>query len=110
MSRATKAFMAGIAAVAVVTAAVAVTAGAGGAAHASSASTASTSTAKVVRTDLASTTQVGGSIAYDGAYTVLNPAGASAQAVTQAEQAVASARAALSTDAVSSGDTKSANA
>ena len=44
------------------------------------------STAAVVRTDLASTVQVGGSIAFDGSYTVVIPSGVSTQQVAQAQQ------------------------
>jgi hypothetical protein len=84
-------------------------AGSGGAAHASSNTTASTSTAKVVRTDLASTQQVSGNIGYDGSYNVVNPAGANAQAVTQAQQQLAAAQAALANDQTSASDTEAGN-
>jgi hypothetical protein len=90
--------------------AVVVAVATGGGAQASGGSGAPASTATVVRTDLASTTQVGGSIGYDGSYTIVNPAGVSAQALTQAEQAVASAQAALSADAVSARDSEAAGA
>jgi multidrug efflux pump subunit AcrA (membrane-fusion protein) len=81
----------------------------GGAAHASSSSQPSTSTAKVVRTDLATTQQVSGSIGYDGSYTVANPAGANAQAVTQAQQALTQAEAMLSADQTAASDTAAGN-
>jgi hypothetical protein len=70
----------------------------------------STSTARVVRTDLASTQQVAGSIGYDGSYTMVNPAGANAQAITQAHQALAQARAAMANDQTSASDTSATNA
>ena len=74
-------------------------------AQASSRQAGSTSTAKVVRTDLASTVQVGGSIGYDGTYSIVNPPGAQAQAVNQAQQAVSQAQAALAADQTNSADT-----
>jgi hypothetical protein len=64
----------------------------------SSGNTASVTTAPVVRTDLSATTQVGGSIGYNGSYTVEAPSGASASQVSQAQQAVARDRQALSAD------------
>ena len=83
--------------------------GSGNAAHASSNAQTSTSTARVVRTDLASTEQVSGNIAYDGSYSIVNPPGGNAQAVTQAEQQLASAQAALAADETSSSDTDASN-
>jgi Putative peptidoglycan binding domain len=64
-----------------------------------------TATAKVVRTDLAVTEQVSGSIGYDGSSTIVNPGGGSAQSVTAAQQAVSQAQAALNADQVAAGDT-----
>src|SRR6202035_115922 len=52
-------------------------------------------TAPVMRTDLANTVQVGGSIGYDGSYAVAAPSGNPAQ-ITQAQQAVTQDRQALS--------------
>ena len=67
--------------------------------HGSGASSAgrggSVATAPVVRTDLINTVQVGGSIGYDGSYTIAAPSGASAAQVTQAQQAVTGDRQAL---------------
>jgi multidrug efflux pump subunit AcrA (membrane-fusion protein) len=99
----------------VVGAAVAVLAGGigvGGVASAagSSGGAATTSTARVVRTDLASTVQVGGSIGFDGSYTIVNPGGSSLQAVTQSEQKVAADQAALSADQTAASDTDASNA
>ncbi len=51
-----------------------------------------------MRTDLASTVQVGGSIAYDGSYTVVVPSGASAQQVAQAQQQLTQAEEGLADD------------
>jgi hypothetical protein len=63
-----------------------------GVSHGSGASSAgrggSVATAPVVRTDLINTVQVGGSIGYDGSYTIAAPSGASAVQVTQAQQTV----------------------
>jgi multidrug efflux pump subunit AcrA (membrane-fusion protein) len=94
---------------AVVIAAVVVVAGmaAGGAAlvagggHGSAASSAgggSVPTATVVRTDLVSTVQDGGSIGYGGSYTVAAPSGSSASQVSQEQQAVAEDQQALLSD------------
>jgi hypothetical protein len=55
-------------------------------------------TAAVVRTNLASTVQVGGSIGYNGSYTVMVPTGASAQQVAQAQQQLTQAEQGLATD------------
>ena len=54
--------------------------------------------AAVVRTTLATTVQVGGSIGYDGSYSVIIPSGASAQQVAQAEQQLTQAQEALAND------------
>jgi Putative peptidoglycan binding domain len=58
----------------------------------------STATATVVRTNLATTVQVGGSIGYDGSYVVTLPTGASAQQVAQAQQQLTQAQQALAND------------
>jgi hypothetical protein len=55
-------------------------------------------TAAVVRTNLATTVQVGGSIGYDGSYSVIIPSGTSAQQVAQARQQLAQAQQALAND------------
>ena len=55
-------------------------------------------TAAVVRTNLINTVQVGGSIGYNGSYTVAAPSGASASTVAQDQQAVAEDEQALSAD------------
>jgi hypothetical protein len=52
----------------------------------------------VVRTNLATTVQVGGSIGYDGSYVVTVPTGASAQQVAQAQQQLTQAEQALAND------------
>jgi Putative peptidoglycan binding domain len=58
----------------------------------------SVATATVVRTNLATTVQVGGSIGYDGSYVVTVPTGASAQQVGQAQQQLTQAQQALAND------------
>ena len=55
-------------------------------------------TATVVRTNLINTVQVGGSIGYNGSYTVAAPSGASASTIAQDQQAVAADDQALSAD------------
>ena len=69
----------------------------------SSSGTGTLSTAAVVRTDLASTVQVGGSIAYDGSYTVVVPSGESAQQVAQAQQQLTQAEEGLADDGTMNG-------
>lgn len=58
----------------------------------------SVATAAVVRTTLATSVQVGGSIGYSGAYTIAAPSGASAGELAQARQTVAQDQQALSAD------------
>jgi hypothetical protein len=55
-------------------------------------------TATVVRTTLINTVQVGGSVGYNGSYTVAAPSGASASTIAQDQQAVAADDQALSAD------------
>jgi Putative peptidoglycan binding domain len=55
-------------------------------------------TAAVVRTTLINTVQVGGSVGYNGSYTVAAPSGASASTIAQDQQAVAADDQALSAD------------
>jgi Putative peptidoglycan binding domain len=64
----------------------------------SSGGSGSVATAAVVRTDLATTVQVGGSIGYDGTYSVIIPSGASAQQVAQAQAQLTQAEEGLATD------------
>ena len=64
----------------------------------SSASTGSVTTAAVVRTTLATTVQLGGSIGYDGSYSVNIPSGESAQQVAQAQQQLTQAEESLAND------------
>jgi Putative peptidoglycan binding domain len=68
----------------------------------------SVSTAAVVRTDLVSTVQEGGSIGYGGSYTVAFPSGASASQVSAAQQAVAEDQQALSADEQAESDASGA--
>jgi Putative peptidoglycan binding domain len=60
--------------------------------------TSSIATGAVVRTNLTNTVQVGGSIGYQGAYTIAAPSGASAQEVLQDQQTVTEDQQALSAD------------
>ena len=97
-----------IAAIALVAAAVAAgaaVAGGGGGGPASSAGGGSVATAPVVRTTLTNTVQVGGSIGYQGSYTIAAPSGTSAPALSQQEQAVAADQQALSADEQAEADT-----
>ena len=55
-------------------------------------------TVTVVRTNLINTVQVGGSVGYNGSYTVAAPSGASASTIAQDQQAVAADDQALSAD------------
>ena len=64
----------------------------------SSGGSSSAASAAVVRTTLATTVQVGGSIGYDGSYSVIIPSGASAQQVAQAQQQLTQAQEALAND------------
>jgi hypothetical protein len=66
-------------------------------------------TAAVVRTDLTTTVQVGGSIGFGGSYTVTAPSGASPGEVTQAEQAITGDQQTLSADAQTASDASSAD-
>lgn len=95
---------------AVLIAGVAVAVNAGGGTAGASGTAVATGTAKVLRTDLAATEQVSGSLGYDGGYTIVNPAGATNAAVTQAQQALAQAQAAQSADQVAAGDSSSSSA
>jgi hypothetical protein len=63
------------------------------------------STAPVVRTNLVTTVQVGGSIGYNGSYTVEAPSGASPAEISQQQQAVAQDEQALSADEQAESDT-----
>jgi hypothetical protein len=67
-------------------------------ASSSGGSSGSVATAAVVRTNLATTVQVGGSIGYAGSYSVIIPSGASATQVAQAQQQLTQAQQALAND------------
>jgi hypothetical protein len=73
-------------------------AGGGHGSAASPSADGSVATAAVVRTDLISTVQEGGSIGYGGSYTIAAPSGASASQVSQQEQAVSQDQQQLSAD------------
>jgi hypothetical protein len=76
--------------------------------HTGSSSTAggngSGATTQVVRTNLATTVQVGGSIGYQGSYTIAPPSGTTDQQLSQAEQAVAQDQQALAADETAASD------
>lgn len=78
--------------------------GGGGGGSTASAGGGSVGTARVVRTDLTTTVQVGGSIGYQGSFTIAFPAGASAQQVAQARQAVAMDQQSLGADQTAEAD------
>jgi len=65
-------------------------------------------TATVVRTSLINTVQIGGSIGYNGSYTIVAPSGASASTVAQDQQAVAEDEQALSSDEQAESDASAA--
>jgi hypothetical protein len=69
----------------------------------------SVATTAVVRTNLASTVQVGGSIGYQSSYAIAAPTGATPQQVAQAQQAVAQAQQALSGDQTAEADSVAAD-
>jgi hypothetical protein len=75
----------------------------------SSASRGSVATTAVVRTNLASTVQVGGSIGYQGSYAIAAPTGATAQQVAEAQQALTQAQAAVAADRTTAADTSTAD-
>jgi hypothetical protein len=91
-----------IAAIALVAAAVAagvaVAAGGGGGHPAAPGGGGSVATARVVRTTLTNSVQEGGSIGYQGSYTVAAPSGTSAAALSLQEQTVAADEQAVATD------------
>ncbi len=67
-------------------------------------SSGSVTTAAVVRTTLSTTVQVGGSIGYDGSYTIAAPTGTSPQQLSQAQQAVTMDQQTLSADETAESD------
>jgi len=76
----------------------------GGGPSSSGGSSGAVTTATVVRTTLIKTVQEGGSIGYDGSYTVDAPSGASASQVSAAQQAVAKDEQALAADEQAASD------
>ena len=71
---------------------------------------ATAATQTVVRTDLAETTPVSGTIGYATSSTIVNPAGTPATALTQAQQAVAAAEENVASDQRAQTDTSAADA
>ena len=69
----------------------------------------SVATATVQRTTLASTVQVGGSIGYQGSYTIVAPSGASPQQIAQDQQAITQAEQSLAADQTTEADATTAD-
>jgi Putative peptidoglycan binding domain len=69
----------------------------------------STATAPVVRTTLTTSVQEGGSIGFDGSYTIAFPSGTSAQELTQAELSVTKDEQSLSADEQAQSDVSTAD-
>jgi hypothetical protein len=67
-------------------------------------------TATVVRTTLSTSVQVGGSVGYDGSYTIAAPAGTSPQQLSQAQQAVTVDQQDLSADETAESDAGASDA
>jgi putative peptidoglycan binding protein len=82
----------------------------GGGTNPAASGTGSVTTAAVVRTNLQSTVQVGGSIGYQGSYAVAAPTGATAQQVAQAQQSATQAQQALASDETAESDSAVADA
>jgi hypothetical protein len=72
--------------------------------NSSSGSNGAVTTAAVVRTNLITTVQVGGSIGFDGSYTVGAPSGTSAQQLSQAHQTVSQDQQAVAADETAASD------
>lgn len=75
----------------------------------SSGNAASVKTARVARTDLVSNVQVGGSIGFQGSYSVDSPSGTNAQQIAQAQQALTQAQDAMAADETLQTDTTAAD-
>jgi hypothetical protein len=75
----------------------------------SAGSSGSLKTAAVVRTNLSTTAQVGGSIGYQGSYTIAAPSGTSAQQLAQDQQAVAQDQQTLTADETAASDASTAD-
>jgi multidrug efflux pump subunit AcrA (membrane-fusion protein) len=82
----------------------------GGAAAAHPTTVASTTTAAVVRSDLAETTPVDGTVGYASPVTLVEPAGTAPSALTQAQQSAAAAKVSVAADQAALADTDTANA
>jgi hypothetical protein len=78
-------------------------------AAASSTASSSTTTTAVVRTTLATSVQEGGSIGFDGSYTIAAPSGTSAQQLAQDQQAVTKDQENLSADEQAEADASMAD-
>jgi len=76
----------------------------GGSGTKAAATQAATTTIAVVRTDLAETTPVDGTIGYASSSTIVEPSGTAPSAVAQAQQAETTAQANVAADQASSGD------
>ena len=89
--------------------AVASTGGNHGSPSSSPDSSGALTTAAVVRTTISTSVQVGGSIGYEGSYTIGAPSGASAQEVDQDQQAVTKDQQSLSADEQAESDASTAD-
>ncbi len=89
--------------------AVVATGGNNGTAAASSGDGSSTSTAAVVRTTVSTSVQEGGSIGFEGSYTIAAPSGTNAQALAQEQQAVTKDQENLSADEQAGADVSAAD-
>jgi Putative peptidoglycan binding domain len=69
----------------------------------------SVTTAPVLRTNLSTTVQEGGSIGYSGSYTIAAPSGTSASTISQEQQTIAADEQALSVDERAESDAASAD-
>jgi hypothetical protein len=79
------------------------------AAASSGANSSTTTTAAVVRTTLATSVQEGGSIGFDGSYSIAAPSGTSTQQLAQDQQAVTKDQENLSADEQAEGDASTAD-
>jgi putative peptidoglycan binding protein len=70
----------------------------------------SLATAPVIRTTLTTSVQEGGSIGFEGSYTIASPSGASAQEIEQDQQAVAQDQQAVSADQTAESDASASDA
>jgi multidrug efflux pump subunit AcrA (membrane-fusion protein) len=100
---------AGVAAVVIAAGAITATRLTSGSGSRGAASQEATATATVQRTDLAETTPVNGTVGFASPHTIVQPAGISSQAATQAQQAAAQAQGNLTADLKALADTNASD-